>query len=202
MTRTIYYTATSIDGFIADEHNSLDWLLEVPRPQDDGGTTGAGDSFDGFFASVGAFAMGSTTFEWVVEHEDLRADPHKWREWYGGVPGWVFTHRDLDGLEGADIRFVAGDVAPVHADMVAAADGRDVWLVGGGELVGAFADAGLLDEIHLAVQPVLLGAGAPLLPRRLTSHRLTLRSVHHALDRGGRDVELVYDVGAPEPPGP
>ena len=58
------------------------------------------------------------------------------------------------------------------------------------ELVGAFADAGLLDEIHLGVQPVTLGAGAPLLPRRLTSSDLTLQSV----DRQGQIINLVYTV--------
>jgi dihydrofolate reductase len=61
--------------------------------------------------------------------------------------------------------------------MRAAAGDRNIWLVGGGELVGQFADAGLLDEIIAGVAPVTLGAGAPLLPRRLLSDRLTLTSV-------------------------
>ena len=82
---------------------------------------------------------------------------------------------------------------PVHDEMVAAADGRNVWLVGGGELVGAFADRGLLDEILLGVQPVFLGSGAPLLPRRLTSRRIRLESAR----QDGQQVQLVYSVGAP-----
>jgi dihydrofolate reductase len=61
--------------------------------------------------------------------------------------------------------------------MIKAANGRNVWIVGGGELAGAFADAGLLDELILGVAPVTLGGGAPLLPRRLTSSRLTLADV-------------------------
>ena len=61
--------------------------------------------------------------------------------------------------------------------MVEAAGGRNVWLVGGGELVGAFADAGLLDEIQLEIAPVTLGAGAPLLPRRLLASDLSLVSL-------------------------
>ncbi len=187
MSTTIYYTATSIDGFIADEDNSLGWLFEVPRGPDDGDQD---DQFATFFASVGAFAMGATTYEWVLEHENLVAQPDRWRDWYGSVPAWVFTHRDLPTIPGADLRFVHGEVAPVHADMTAAAGGGNIWLAGGGELVGAFADAGLLDEIHLDVQPVLLGAGAPLLPRRLTSHHLSLRSVAQA----GQTVNLVYTV--------
>jgi dihydrofolate reductase len=180
---TIYYTATSIDGFIADEHNSLDWLFEVPRDTDDA-------EFASFFDRVGAFAMGATTYEWILDHEHLLEQPDQWQSWYGAVPAWVFTHRDLPVIPGADIRFVHGEVAPVHADMAVAAGDSDIWLVGGGDLVGAFADAGLLDEIHLGVQPVLLGAGAQLLPRRVTSTQLTLRSA----ERNGQTVNLVYAV--------
>ena len=77
--------------------------------------------------------------------------------------------------------------------MVAAAGGKNVWLVGGGELVGAFADRGLLDEIWLGMQPVFLGAGAPLLPRVLTSKRVRLESV----EKDGQQALLVYSVSAP-----
>jgi dihydrofolate reductase len=90
------------------------------------------------------------------------------------MPTWVFSSRDLPRIEGADIRFVAGDVRPVHSDMVREAAGKNVWLVGGGDLVGQFADHGLLDEIILGVAPVFLGAGAPLLPRRITTPPLRL----------------------------
>jgi len=188
MARTIYFTATSADGFIADEHNSLDWLFEVPRGQDEAGQ----DEFAEFFGRIGAFAMGATTYQWLLDHERLVEHPEKWGEFSGSMPAWVFTHRDLPRIPGADIRFVQGDVAPVHADMVAAADGKDIWIVGGGDLVGAFADEGLL-VIHLGVQPVFLGRGAPLLPRRLTSKRLSLLSA----ERRGQGVNLVYAVGPP-----
>jgi dihydrofolate reductase len=60
-----------------------------------------------------------------------------------------------------------------------AADGRNIWLVGGGELAEQFADAGLLDQILLGIAPVMLGAGAPLLPRRLLASDLTLTAVQH-----------------------
>jgi dihydrofolate reductase len=182
VSKTHYYTATTIDGYIADENNSLDWLFEV----DSEGRS----PFTAFFAGVGAFAMGATTYEWVIDHENLLADPSPWHGWYGDVPAWVFTHRELPRLPGVNVTFVQGDVRPVHEAMLGAAQGRNIWLVGGGELVGAFADQGLLDEIFLSVAPVTLGRGAPVLPRRLTSASLTLTDVN----RNGQFVNLTYAV--------
>ena len=182
MTRTRYFTATSVDGFIADEDNSLDWLSEVER-------TGP-DRFAAFFADVGAFAMGATSYEWMLTHERLLEQPEKWHAWYGDVPCWVFTHRDLPPVPGASITFASGDIRPVHAAMIAATRGRDVWLTGGGELVGMFADHGLLDEIILGVAPVALGGGAPLLPRRLVSSQMRLTGV----ERVGQFAYLTYSV--------
>jgi dihydrofolate reductase len=175
--KTQYYTATTLDGFIADEQNSLDWLFAVERDEAD-------ESFGIFFAQVGAMAMGATTYEWVLDHESLLEHPERWRAYYGDTPCWVFTHRALPEIEGAELRFVAGDVAPVHGEMARAAAGKNVWLVGGGELVGQFVDRGLLDEILVGVAPVTLGGGAPLLPRRLTSSDLELVDV-------GRDRQFV-----------
>jgi dihydrofolate reductase len=169
---TQYYTATTLDGYIADEHNSLDWLFEVDRDVERGE-----HSFADFFAQVGAMAMGATTFEWVLEHERVLDEPDKWRTWYGETPCWVFTHRELPTVPGATVFFVQGDVGPVHDEMMAAAGEKNIWLVGGGELVGRFADQHLLDEILVGIAPVTLGRGAPLLPRRLTAAQLELVDV-------------------------
>ena len=168
--KTQYFTATSIDGYIADQDNSLDWLFQAHDDQHGEGR------WDAFIGAVGAMAMGATTYEWVLEHEKLLEDPAKWHEFYADIPCWVFTHRELPAIPNVDIRFVQGDVRPIHEEMAAAAGDKNIWLVGGGELVGGFADAGLLDEIQLHVAPVTLGGGAPLLPRRITAPRLTLTS--------------------------
>ena len=160
MSLTQYYTATSLDGFIADPDNSLDWLFT--RNQERDGPLNYAD----FIAGVGALAMGSTTYEWILDHEFKDKDPSEWK-WPYDIPCWVFTHRDLPVVPDAKIEFASGDVAPVHAELVRAAGERNVWIVGGGDLVGQFADAGLLDEVIVYIAPVTLGAGAPLLSRRL-----------------------------------
>jgi dihydrofolate reductase len=182
MTKTQYYTATTFDGYIADEHNSLDWLFVVDR-----GEAGSG-SFDAFFAEVGAMAMGATTYEWVLGHDDLLENPEKWHGFYGERPCWVFTHRSLPSIPGANLTFVQGNVEPVHEAMTKAAVGKNIWLVGGGDLVGQFADRNLVDEILLGVAPVTLGRGAPLLPRRLTTTDLELVDV----EREGQFARLTY----------
>jgi dihydrofolate reductase len=157
---TQYYTATTLDGFIADPANSLDWLFS--RRRDDDGLL----SYGRFIAEVGAIAMGSTTYEWILDHEFAGRELSEWK-WPYDIPCWVFTHRQLQVVPGAHVVFRSGDVRPVHREMVDAAGGRNVWIVGGGDLVGQFADAGLLDEILVTIAPVTLGAGAPLLPRRI-----------------------------------
>jgi dihydrofolate reductase len=93
-------------------------------------------------------------------------------------------------VPGVDLHFVSGDVRASYDAMAAAAGDRDLWVVGGGDLVGQFDDAGLLDEIWLGIRPVFLGAGAPLLPRRITSERVTLREARQV----GQAIRAVYDV--------
>jgi dihydrofolate reductase len=179
---TQYYTASSLDGFIADPDNSLDWLFQFGEADS--------TSYPAFIQQVGAIAMGSTTYEWVLNHH-INKDADRPQPWMYQQPAWIFTSRALPRVPGADIRFVRGDVRPVHQEMAQAAGSRNIWLVGGGDLVGQFYDRGLLDEIIVTVAPVTLGAGAPLLPRRITTPPLKLRSTRVF---GGTFAELHYDV--------
>jgi dihydrofolate reductase len=157
---TQYYTATTLDGFIADPDNSLEWLFTSER-EDDGPL-----NYGEFIAEVGAMAMGSTTYEWILDHEFAGKDPTEWK-WPYEIPCWVFTHRQLPVIPDARIEFTSADVAVVHEQMLVAAGDRNVWIVGGGDLAGQFADEGLLDEVIVSIAPVTLGDGAPLLPRRI-----------------------------------
>jgi dihydrofolate reductase len=172
MTRTQYYAASSLDGFIADADDSLDWLFAARS--EEGGPPGYGE----FIASVGAMAMGSTTYEWILAHTAAGQEQEA-VGWSYDLPCWVFTHRELPVPKGAQVVLTNDDVTTVHRAMAAAAGDRNIWIVGGGDLAGQFADAGHLDELLLAIAPVTLGAGAPLLPRRLD---LKLEGVSQNLD--------------------
>jgi len=176
MTRTRYYVASTLDGFIATEDHSLDWLVTRDLGPDKGGDL----SYDAFIAEVGAIAMGSATYEWLLRH-------HGDEPWFYSQPCWVFTHRDLPLRTGADLRLTHASVPEVHAEMAAAAAGKDIWVVGGGDLAGQFHDAGHLDELLVSIAPVTVGAGKPLLPRQV---ELRVRESRIA----GEFVVARYDV--------
>lgn len=179
---TQYYTATSLDGFIATEDDSLDWLLALGNVND--------TSYPAFIAEVGALAMGSATYEWMLRHaEKVAADFGS--PWPYEQPTWIFSSRVLPTIKGANTRFVKGDVRPVHADMRKAAGPRNIWIVGGGDLAGQFHDAGLLDEFIVQVASVTLGKGKALFPRRLTNPPLRLTSVRQV---GTGFAELRYEI--------
>ncbi|MES3022003.1 MAG: dihydrofolate reductase family protein [Pseudomonadota bacterium] len=180
--KTQYFTAASLDGFIATEDDSLDWLFPLGDLNS--------SSYPAFIADVGAMAMGSSTYEWMLRHaERVAADTGS--AWPYTQPVWIFTSRELPTIAGANIRFVRGDVRSFHAEMRAAAGSKNIWIVGGGDLAGQFYDAGLLDELILQVGSATLGWGKPLFPRRVLSPVLRLLSVHQM---GVGMVELRYEI--------
>jgi dihydrofolate reductase len=180
--RTQYYTAATLDGFIADPNHSLAWLFQFGEE--------ATEDYPAFIEQVGALAMGSSTYEWILEHLVRTGAEHP-QPWPYTQPCWVFTTRSLEAVPGADLRFVRGDVAPVHEAMAKAAGGKNIWLVGGGDLVGQFHDRGLLDEIIVTIAPVTLGAGKPLLPRPIVTPPMRLLGAQVY----GPFVQLRYTVG-------
>lgn len=180
--KTIYYTASSLDGFIATTDHSLEWLLQF-------GAVPGGD-YEQFIAGVGAIAMGANTYRWLLAHQVLPAGGPP-SPWPYQQPTWVFTSNKQQEVPAADIRFVSGAVPPALRQMQQAAAGKDVWIVGGGELAAQFHDAGLLDELNVTYAPAILGAGAPLFPRVLTYPRLKLLE---ARSYGGVFVQARYSV--------
>jgi dihydrofolate reductase len=163
MTAYVYNTASSLDGFLADETDSLHWLLSQPIDEDGPGSIGA------FMPSVGVLVLGSTTYEWVLDAEG--------GSWPYDVPTFVFTH----------------DPAGHRAAIERAAGAKDVWLMGGGDLVGQFARAGMLDRVTVAFAPVTLGSGRPFLGAALDLDLVSLERNHGF-------VMATYDVVGPLAP--
>lgn len=179
--KTLFYGASSLDGFLATADDSIDWLLQFGNEA---------TTYPAFIADVGALAMGAATYEWLLRHH-VRPNSPDAQPWPYAQPTWVFTHRALPTAPGADVRFARGAVAPIHAAMRAAAGDRNIWIVGGGELLGQFLDASLLDELIVQITPVTLGAGKPLLPRAVHTPPLRLLSADRL---GDTFVEIRYAV--------
>ena len=190
MSKTQYYCAASLDGYIADPDDGLGWLTGYegsfegegaePSPMSEGG------AYERFYAGVGALVSGSTTYEFVLDHLGDADWP------YSGKPYWVLSSRDLPTPPAEDVRIVNARVADLHGEIVSAAGERHVWIVGGGGVASQFADAGLLDELLLTVVPVILGAGKPLFDRALPGGPMQLTGTR-VFDTGM--VELRYEIG-------
>lgn len=180
-----YYTASSLDGFIATEEDSLEWLFSL-------GDIGE-SSYPEFISGVGALAMGASTYEWLLNNADS-VEKETGSPWPYEQPVWVFTHRNLAAVKGANLRFVEGKVDLHISEMERAVNGKNLWVVGGGDLAGQFYDAGRLDEIIVQIGAATLGRGKPLFPRRLGGDSLRLKSVQQM---GPAMVELRYDIVKP-----
>lgn len=182
MGEIIFDTATTLNGWIADEQHSLDWLFAVENGE---------APADGLYpAGAAVQVMGSSTYEWVLRHEHLIARPERWTELFGSTPVFVFSSRALDIPSGADVRIISGEVPALLPEIRDAAADGDIWVVGGGELAGQFFDAGALDRIALSISPVALTGGAPLFPRRVESDRLRLVEARMV----GQFARVVYEV--------
>ncbi len=181
VTRYVYLTASTLNGFLADEQHSLDWLFAVE---------GESPDLAGFMDRVSVLVSGSTTYEWVLRQENLLAEPARWAEFYGERPMFVFSSRSLPLPDGADVRVVRGEVSTVLPQIAVAAGAGEVWVMGGGDLAGQFLDAGVLNEIQVSLAPATVAGGAPMLPRLLAPDRLNLRSA----ERVGQFVHVIYEV--------
>jgi dihydrofolate reductase len=192
LSKTQYYCAASLDGYIAEADDDLDWLLSYqgsfedaaaePAPRGDGGP------YERFYEGIGALVSGSTTYEFVLDH--LGEDG----EWpYAGKPYWVLSSRDLPVPKGeaVDVRVVDAKVAELYEEMITAAGERNLWIVGGGNVASQFAGEHLLDEVLVTVVPVVLGGGKPLFDHRVPGGPMQLTGTR-AFDTGM--VELRYEI--------
>jgi dihydrofolate reductase len=141
--RLRYQVAASLDGFIADPHGGYDWIVADPTID-----------FGALFKEFDTAVMGRKTYDIVKAQGGNGAMP--------GLDVVVFS-RTLPSTSSPGVRVVSDDPRKVVAD-IKAGSGRDVWLFGGGELFRYLLDGGLVDTVEVAVMPVLLGEGIPLLP--------------------------------------
>jgi dihydrofolate reductase len=156
-----YYAAQTLDGYIAEADDTLDWLLKYEGHFEGADSDEKMAGYDAFYEGIGALVMGSVTYEFVLAHGG---------DWpYAGKPTWVLSSRELDLPEGerVDIRIVEAQVPELMEEMRAAAGELDIWIVGGGHVASQFADQELLDRVEVTVVPVVLGEGKPLFERRL-----------------------------------
>jgi dihydrofolate reductase len=152
--RVRLFIASSLDGYIAGPGNAMDWLF-----------TDEDYGYDTFIEDVDVLAMGRRTFEAVLA----------FGSWpYDGKRTFVFS-RAADPPHDPRVEFTSLS-PPAWLDARMAEDGQGVWIVGGGELIRGFLDAYLVDEISVAVHPVILGGGTPLIPPGTHRHTLRLRS--------------------------
>jgi dihydrofolate reductase len=185
MARVQYYAAATLDGFIADPGDGIEWLTGYRGSYGGQDAEPMKGSYDEFYDGIGALVMGSTTYEWVLEHVS---------EWpYSGKPTWVLSSRELPQPPGdGEVKVVDGAVPDLYEEMVAAAGDRALWVIGGGNVASQFADEGLLDEVLVTVVPVVLGEGKPLFDRQLPGGPMQLIGTR-TWDTGM--VELRYEIG-------
>ncbi len=195
MSKTQYYCAATLDGYIADADDRIDWLTgyegTYPGDEAESGPMAEGGSYEAFYDGVGALVSGSVTYEFILDHI---AAGGKWP--YAGKPCWILSSRELPIPEGeaVDVRIENASVRELYERMMESAGDGNLWIVGGGNVASQFADAGLLDEVLVTVVPVVLGRGKPLFDRGLPGGPLQLTAVK---PHSNGMVALSYRVGRP-----
>lgn len=164
--RVSLYIAASLDGFIADELGSVEWLESVDSDGDAG--------YQAFFDNVDTVVMGRTTYQQIFSLTDTF--PYSKKDVY------VFSNKKAGSAdEYAD--FVSGNINSWLNEI----EGESIWLVGGAELVKQFLKEKAIDKFVITIAPIILGEGIPLFESD-HRHHLVLEDVK----RFGQFAQLVY----------
>jgi dihydrofolate reductase len=160
--RIRYQVAASLDGYIAGPKGEADWITMDPDID-----------FSALFSQFDTFLMGRVTFDSMVQQQGSGAMP--------GAKTLVFS-RTLRQEDHPEVTIVAADVGKTLVAL-RKKPGKDIWLFGGGSLFRSLLELRLVDTVEIAVIPVLLGSGIPLLPApagraklKLTGHRVYKKS--------------------------
>jgi dihydrofolate reductase len=158
--KIIVNIATSADGFIARHNGDLDWLTKRPAPT---GFYG----FSKFIASIDTKILGRKTFD-VSKRMGAKFDTN--------TPHYVMSRQPPPKSLPPGVQFVREEVEK-FVQRLRAAEGRNIWLMGGGDVIASFLDAGVIDEFVISVVPVFIGDGLPLMTARHREVPLLLQSV-------------------------
>jgi dihydrofolate reductase len=169
-----YSVAASLDGFIAGPNGEFDWIIVDPEID-----------FAALYASFGALVMGRRSYD-VYVSTGGGVGP--------GLPTYVYSRSLLEG-ERDGVTF-ARDAA-AHVRRLKEGEGKPIWLWGGGDLFRELAQAGLVDGVDVAVIPIVLGAGLPLMSA--PGARLTLKLRSHRVYEATGTLMLTYDVVSERP---
>ena len=156
--------ATSADGFIARPDGDVEWLNRRPHNLDYG--------MRKFYSTIDTIVMGRKTYDWAVNYWKKRGKPSG--QFDTKVANYVFS-RKPPKRAAPGVQFVTEPVKS-FAKRLRAAPGKHIWLMGGGGLIASFLDAGEVDELSIAVMPVFIGKGIPLVAPRRRDVELRLRS--------------------------
>jgi len=144
MSNVILYIAISLDGFISTPDGGVAWLDNFNTPDEDYG-------YNAMYARLGAVVMGGITYRQVLG----------FGHWYEGVKSYIVTHGQLQNPPKGDVATFSGDMRDLVTKIRAETD-KDIWLVGGADVVSQFMAHNLIDEYHISLMPIVLGRGIPL----------------------------------------
>lgn len=171
--KIVCYIAASLDGYIATEDDSLDWLFKVEGEGDAG--------YAEFMETIDTVVMGRRTYDWVMEME-------KGEYPYAGLKSYIFSH-SVPAAVSEDIEFIHMEI-PIFAEKLKNMPGKNIWVIGGSELLADFVEGGLIDEFIISIAPVIIGKGIPLFRKSDLMTEFKLKEVK----RYGEFAQLHYGM--------
>lgn len=160
MRRIILYIATSIDGYIATPDGGVEWLEEISNPNK------TDHGYNTLLDSIDIVLMGGHTYHEIIGFGVTW--PYKNKVTY------VVSRRNSNVTPNENVHFITEDIVSKIFELKNEA-GKDIWLVGGGELTTILLNANLIDEMRLCVAPIILGQGIPLFPNKPKESLWTLK---------------------------
>jgi dihydrofolate reductase len=177
--KIVVYIATSADGYIARPNGDVDWLNRRPRTFDYG--------MRAFYPTIDTILWGRKTYDWLLSYYNARGRTSGMFD--TKMKNYVFS-RKPPRRAAPGVEFVSERVK-AFARRLRAAPGKHVWMMGGGELIASFLDAGEIDEFDIHMIPTFIGKGIPLVAPRHRDVPLRLRAVRKYPDGV---VRLQYEV--------